>query len=112
MKKYGVRLPALKDKKGNYIKDALVLVYLTQGYLNTKNVTKEELTSFIRLFYPRTNDLQQARHLGAQKGWYIAAGGRDNKNVVLDRGEYKLLTLEKPYPAFKGHRTKSQLSIF
>jgi len=79
------------------------LVYLTQDYPQTKVVTKEELTVFIRHYYPNTNDVQQARHLGAQKGWYIAAGGRDNKEVSKS-GEYKLLTLEVPYPAFDGHR--------
>jgi ribosomal protein L34E len=100
---YGVKLPELIGKEG-YTKDALVLVYLAQGYPRTKKATKHELTLFIRKYYPDINDVQQARHLGAQKGWFISAGGRDNKDVSLTRGEYQLVSLEKPYPAFKGHR--------
>ncbi|MBI3335101.1 MAG: hypothetical protein HY001_01210 [Candidatus Portnoybacteria bacterium] len=103
LKTYGVRLPKLKGQKG-FTKDALILVYLARGYPKTQKVSKTELTQFIRTFYPQVNDVQQARHLGAQKGWYIAAGGRDNQVVHLKRGEYQLITLERPYPAFHGHR--------
>jgi len=46
--KYGVKLPKLTDAKGNYTKDALVLVYLAQGYPKTREVSKGELTQFIR----------------------------------------------------------------
>ncbi|MGC8927774.1 MAG: DNA methyltransferase [Myxococcota bacterium] len=96
----------MTDTKGNYTKDALVLVYLAQDYPDTKKVSKEELTQFIRQYYPDVPDVQQARHLGAQKGWFIAAGGRDNRDVFLTRGEYQLVSLEKPYPAFHGHRVE------
>jgi len=83
----------------------VVLVYLTLGYPKTKEVTKTELTQFVRGFYPETNDVQQARHLGAQDGWWIVAGGRDNVVIKVKRGNYQLYTLEQPYPAFKkGHR--------
>lgn len=102
--RYGVKLPKLTDARGNYTKDALVLVYLAQDYPNTRKVSKEELTRFIRQYYPNVPDVQQARHLGAQKGWFIAAGGRDNRDVILSRGEYQLVSLERPYPAFHGHR--------
>lgn len=104
LKRYGVKMPRLKDRKGKYVKDALILIYLTVGYPKTKKVSKTELTQFIRKFYPNVNDVQQARHLGAQKGWYIAAGGRDNIVVNLKRGEYQLYTLEQPYAGFHGHR--------
>jgi len=104
LNKYGVKLPKLVNSKGYYTKDALVLVYLSQNYPNTKITSKEELTGFIREFYSNVNDVQQARHLGAQKGWFIVAGGRDNIDFELLRGEYKLISLTKPYPAFHGHR--------
>ena len=105
LKQFGVKLPKLYDSSGNYTKDALVLCYLSIGYPNTKIVTKEELTKFIRKFYPDVNDVQQARHLGAQQGWWIVAGGRDNIVLDIKRGEYQLYTLEQPYPNFKkGHR--------
>ena len=106
LNQHGVKLPKLTDPKGNYTKDALVLVYLAQNYPNTKKVSKGELTQFIRQYYPNVADVQQARHLGAQKGWFIAAGGRDNRDVILVRGEYQLISLEKPYPAFHGHRVE------
>jgi len=93
----------LKNANGEYTKDALALVYLARFYPSTVIVTKQELTAFIRRFYPNVNDVQQARHLGAQKGWFISAGGRENVHVKKT-GEYRLITLEKPYPNFKGHR--------
>ncbi|MGB9607278.1 MAG: hypothetical protein ACPL7E_01945, partial [bacterium] len=93
LKEHGVHLPRLKDKRGKYTKDALVLVYLAQNYPNTRKVSKEELTQFIRQYYPNVVDVQQARHLGAQKGWFIVSGARGNMGVNLARGEYQLLTL-------------------
>lgn len=98
-------MPSLKDSNGNYTKNALVLVYLSLGYPKTKEVTKTELTQFIREFYPDTNDVQQARHLGAQDGWWILAGGRDNIVAQVKKGNYQLHTLQETYPNFKkGHR--------
>lgn len=105
LKQHGIRMPRLRGTRG-LTKDALILIYLAQGYPKTGKVSKGQLTEFIRSFYPEVNDVQQARHLGAQKGWFIAAGGRGNKDAYLERGEYQLITLEKPYPAFHGHRVE------
>jgi hypothetical protein len=105
LKKFGVKLPQLFDNKGQFTKNALVLIYLSFGYPKTKVITKTELTRFIRNYFPEVNDVQQARHLGAQDGWWIVAGGRDNIVADLKTGEYQLYTLEQPYPSFKkGHR--------
>ena len=105
LKKYGVKMPSLSSKDGNFTMNALVLVYLSFGYPKTKIISKTELTNFIRNFYPEVNDVQQARHLGAQDGWWIIAGGRDNIVAKVKRGSYHLYTLERPYPDFKkGHR--------
>ena len=105
LKSFGVKLPKLYDLQGSFTKDALVLVYLAYDYPKTRKVSKKELTKFIRSYYPDTNDVQQARHLGAQSGWWIVAGGRDNIVVKIERGFYQLYTLEQPYPGFKkGHR--------
>jgi len=71
LKKHGVKLPKLKDADGRYTRNALVLIYLARFYPSTVLVTKQDLTAFIRKFYPETNDVQQARHLGAQSGWFI-----------------------------------------
>ncbi|MBO4630029.1 MAG: hypothetical protein J5687_08775 [Treponema sp.] len=105
LKKHGVKLPNLKLTNGLYSKDVLALVYLAQGYPNTKIVTKAELTQFIQLYYPDVNDVQQARHLAAQKGWFILSGTRnDNSSQKLNPGEYKLESLEKFYPGFTAER--------
>lgn len=71
LENYGVKMPKLFNSDKSYTKDALVLIYLTRDYPNTKMTSKTELTQFVRLFYSSVNDVQQARHLGAQKGWYI-----------------------------------------
>ena len=102
--KEGVRLPKLRRGQ-EYTKDALTLVYLAYHYPDTRIVTKEELTAFIRLYDPNVLDVQQARHWGAQKGWFILSGTRsDNTSVCLHPGEYLLKTLERPYPGFTAER--------
>lgn len=58
LKPFGVKLPKLYDPKNKYTKDALVLVYPAYDYPKTKIVSKEELTKFIRSYYPNTNDVQ------------------------------------------------------
>ena len=93
LKTCGVKLPTFGTK------DALVLIKLSEGYPNTKVVSKSELTTFMRQFYPDIIDVQQARHLGQQKGWNIASGTRgDDANIPA--GSYKLISLETPYPGF------------
>ena len=108
LRQFGVKLPKLYGKKGDFTKNALVLVYLAYDYPNTREVSKEELTKFVRSYYPNTNDVQQARHLGAQAGWWIVAGGRDNIVLKVGLGSYQLYTLEKPYPSFTSeHRIQN-----
>jgi hypothetical protein len=109
LQKLGVKIPKLYDKNKKFVKDALALVYLAYDYPNTRIVTKNELTLFIRSFYPDFDDMQQARHLGAQKGWWIVAGGRDNIVLSLKPGEYQLYTLEQPYPSFKNDHRLSEI---
>ena len=104
LEKHGVKLPKLKNGNG-YTKDALVLVYLAQGYPNTRIISKNELTEFIRIYDSAVLDVQQARHLGAQKGWFILSGTRnDNASEAIGPGDYKLKTLEEPYPGFTAER--------
>lgn len=104
LERHGVKLPSLK-RNSEYTKDALVLVYLSKNYPNTYVVSKDKLTTFIRKYDPSVNDVQQARHLAAQKGWYILSGTRkDNESKGLKAGEYKLVSLEKFYPGFTLQR--------
>lgn len=94
----------LQDKSGNFTKDALVLCYLAQDYPHTKAISKNDLTAFIRQFYPDTTDVQQARHLAKQKGYYIISGTRGDIGNEIKAGHYQLITLEKPYPSYKPNR--------
>ncbi|MFQ3610943.1 MAG: hypothetical protein SNJ72_05525 [Fimbriimonadales bacterium] len=101
----GVKRINLKDKNDKYTKDALVLVYLARGYPDTRWITKEELTAFIRLYYPNTPDVQQARHLGPQKGYHVLSTVRKNSISSLPKelhGKscYKLESLETPHPNY------------
>lgn len=101
---YGVKLPKLRHGKG-YTKGALTLVYLAQGYPYTRIVSKSELTEFIRQYDQSVLDVQQARHLAAQKGWFIISGTRnDMTSRTIAPGEYQLQTMEKPYPGFTAFR--------
>lgn len=104
LEKLGVKLPKLLSGS-KYTKDALTLVYLARGYPNTSIISKKELTEFIQQYYPDVLDVQQARHLGAQKGWFILSGTRkDNASDTINPGEYKLKTLESCYPGFTAER--------
>lgn len=111
LKKYGVTLPNL-TRNNQYSKYALVLIYLYKNY--QKKVTKDELTNFIAEYYgERPNDVQQARHLGAQKGWYIISGTRNDvecERFNVNSGEYALISLTEPYPNFTNLRRSSNLN--
>lgn len=108
---YGVHLPNLKKNNGKYVKDALALVYLAQRYPNTRPVSKHELTTFMRLYYPETVDVQQPRHLANTHGWYVLSGTRhDISSIELNGGYYQLKTLEKPYDKFTPERRKKLIN--
>jgi hypothetical protein len=105
----GVFLPKLKNSSGTYTKDALVLIFLAQNYPNTKVISKQELTEFVKTYYSDITDVQQARHLSMQKGWNILSGQRGDKeakNQQIPSGSYKLISLETPYSAFAKERRK------
>lgn len=102
LKLYKVGLPSLYNSKGKLSKDVIVLAKLYEGYPNTKEISKKDLTNFVKQFYPETNDVQQARHLSMQKGWYINSGTRGD--IGVSKNSYKLITLEKPYPAYCNSR--------
>lgn len=110
LKEYGVKFPNLKIGD-TYTKDALVLIYL---YLNfQKPVSKEDLTNFLGQYGERPNDVQQARHLGQQKGWYIISGQRHDQECEeynVKPGEYALISVEKYYPKFTNLKRISNLT--
>ncbi|GIV09390.1 MAG: hypothetical protein KatS3mg019_1481 [Fimbriimonadales bacterium] len=112
LKSQGVRLPSLRNRGGQFTIDAPSLIYLAQGYPNTRWVSKSELTQFIRQFHPDANDVQSARHLGMQRGFYFVSSRRGNclpnDERPPERSSYLLVTLEKPHPAFaQGRRVES-----
>ena len=101
----GVKLPQLRKSNGDYVLSALTLVYLARGYPAVQTVSKSELTQFMRQYVPEINDVQQARHLAAQSGWYILSGTRkDGRDMNIQPGEYRLISLEKAYPGFNSQR--------
>ena len=103
----GVKLPRLENK-GEFTKDALVLCHLFKEI--GKPVSKSQLTDTVRYWYPETNDVQQARHLGRQKGFFIISGQRGDaqakipevSNIRLTKTDYCLVTMTKSYPGFSG----------
>ena len=102
LKNEKVKLPSLYTSKNKYSKDALVLIRLAKGYPNTEVVSKQELTNFIKTFYPETTDVQQGRHLSMQQGWNISSGTRGDSG--LPKGSYKLVDLKTSYPAYSSSR--------
>ncbi|MDW8236714.1 MAG: hypothetical protein RMK98_08875 [Bacteroidia bacterium] len=114
LQSYGVTLPRLWKRSGDFSKDALTLVLLAQGYPNTRWVSKRELTDFTRKFYPQTPDVQNARHLGMQKGFYIVSSRRGNfyppDKPSPKESAYLLVTLEKPHPSFRPEKRTEEVS--
>ena len=99
----GVRLPNL-GPQSKPTKDAIVLATLCK-YIRVP-VSKLELTAVVRTYYPETSDVQQARHLSRQKGFFIISGQRGDgeyfAGVKVPSGAYCLVSLEEPYPQFDG----------
>ena len=109
LKSIGIKLPKLCNGDGTYTKDALCLILLYSKFQSP--VSKEELTRFIKVFYPSVTDVQQARHLGAQKGWYILSGTRGDRLGNLKSGEYMLHSVSEPYPDYTIGRRINNLNL-
>lgn len=110
LKSHGVKFPKLMIRD-QYTKNALVLIYLYDRL--GQKVTKEELTVFLSNMGYKVNDMQQGRHLGAQNGWYIISGTREDierKKYNLKSGDYLFKTYKKPYPSFNNKRRHSELT--
>lgn len=108
LKKDAVKLPNLLSA-GKYTINSLVLIYLYSRM--GKIVSKQELTEFLKSMGIDSNDVQQARHLAQQSGWYILSGTRGDtecKEYGIAPGEYMLKTIKEPYPSYKQlKRTES-----
>lgn len=104
LKKHGIKMPKLfKNKSGEYSIKALCLIYL---YFNKKiDVSKEQLTSFIRMFYPQINDVQSARHLSTQDGWNIQKSG------AIHNSTYRIDTIDKPHISWNKTRRNVSYGI-
>lgn len=110
LEKYDVKMPNLES--GNkYTINALVLIYL---YINLgKNISKQELTDFLKSMGYECNDVQQARHLAQQSGWYILSGTRGDSECQeynIKSGEYMLKTIQEPYPSYKNMKRTESLN--
>lgn len=101
LKEYNVKMPNLYSG-GKFTISALVLVYLY--FKIGKIVSKQELTDYLRTMGYDVNDVQQARHLAQQYGWYILSGTRKDyecESLGIKSGEYMLKTIKEPYPSYK-----------
>ncbi len=111
LKKDNVKMPKLLVGK-RYTINSLVLVYL-YSKLGEK-VSKQELTEFLKLMGIESNDVQQARHLAQQSGWYILSGTREDsecKKFEIAPGEYMLKTIIEPYPSYKKLKRTESLNV-
>lgn len=110
LKEFGVKLPNLLVKD-DYSLNSLVLIYL---YINiNKVVSKQELTDFLATMGHNCNDVQQARHLAQQSGWYILSGTRGDSECQtynIKPGEYMLKTIQEPYPSYKNMKRTESLN--
>ena len=84
---------------------ALCALYKYQN----QTVTKAELTAIMRSFFPDTDDVQQARHLGRQNGFWIESGTRGDSDVKPN--EYRLVSVIEPYPGWNGRRSGQNLNF-
>lgn len=109
LEQFGVTLPGLK-RSGKYTKNAVVLAVLLKYF--RQSVSKIELSGVIAQFFQEpVADVQQARHLGKQTGWYILSGTRGQLSPIdlgftLNNGDYCLYSVSEPYPGRetrKGH---------
>ena len=80
LKKCNVIMPNLY-KGVKYTISALVLIYLYDHI--GQIVSKQELTDFLRSMGYEINDMQQARHLAQQSGWYILSGTRGDSDTYI-----------------------------
>jgi len=97
---YGVVLPRLY-RGSTFTKDAIVLCILYK-YQSTA-ISKKELTSMLSTFFQDVVDIQQARHLARQKGWYILSGSRGDIPKIKS-SHYMLYSIQEPYPHIPNHR--------
>lgn len=97
----GVVLPELK-RGDAYTRGGIVLCALYKYF--RKPVTKLELSRLISQFFnEQVSDVQQARHLGKQGGWYIISGTRGQSapsdlGFDLPPAAYCLVSITEPYP--------------
>jgi len=110
LKESDVKMPNL-ESRNKYTINALVLIYL---YINLgKNISKQELTDFFKSMGYECNDVQQARHLAQQSGWYILSGQRGDSECQkynIKPGEYMLKTIKEPYPSYKNMKRTASLN--
>ena len=106
----GVKVPKLRHSNGRYVKNALTLVYLARNYPDTEAVSKQELTDFIRIFFPEVTDCQQGRHLGAQFGYNILSSERGEMKPPQGMKDcYKLVNLTQTHSYYDSSRRKNKL---
>jgi hypothetical protein len=104
---FGVVLPELK-RGDAYTRGGIVLCALYKYF--RQPVSKLELSRMVTQFFnEQVSDVQQARHLGKQGGWYIISGTRgqtapSNLGFELPPAAYCLVSITEPYPGRESRR--------
>lgn len=91
LRPYGVKF---NFREGSNKYKTLMALYDHEGTW----LSKEEI---VKLIGYRGSDLQDARHLGKQSGWYIEQDGR---------GNYRLVTTKEPHPSFHAKKRLNELN--
>jgi hypothetical protein len=102
----GVSLPNLYSGIG-FTQSAIALVglYLMIG----KPVTKSDLTTFVRIYVHGAEDLQEGRHLGSQRGWYVISSARKDPGTEgWPRDSYCLVSITKSFPDWVNPKTRDR----
>ncbi len=102
----GVSLPNLYSRNA-FTQSAVALVGLYSMLGNP--VTKRDLTTFVRLYVDGAEDLQEGRHLGSQRGWYVISSARkDSGTEGWPRDSYSLVSITEPLPNWISPKSKVQ----
>lgn len=107
---HGVSMVNLK-RGDNYTKSALVLIYFYKHF--KEKVPKADLIKFLENMGQPSEDVQQARHLSQQKGWYIISGQRGDLGSAdygLGSGDYALISIQEPYPSYYSTKRSGSIS--
>lgn len=110
LEEYGVALPELERKTADgstvFAGGALQLIYLFKN--KGRQVSREDISDYVRSIEPGLKKDQQARHL-ADKGWDVKKSGKAKGKFMgapVKPGHHVLASVDAPAPEFMLKRLK------